>query len=97
MNCRKDAERVEYYRQQASACATAALATAIAELKQAYLELEEAWLCLAPKPKEDVDGSPADAETWDGTSAPEAGPPPKQNAVAVGNRRDGMQEDNMHP
>lgn len=45
----KDAERSVYYRQQASACATAALTTASAEVKQAYLDLEQGWLCLAPK------------------------------------------------
>lgn len=44
-----DAGRTAYYRRQASACATAALATAIAEVRQAYLDLEQGWLCLAPK------------------------------------------------
>jgi len=44
----KDA-RTAYYHQQASACATAALTTAIAEVRQAYLDLEQGWLCLAPK------------------------------------------------
>lgn len=49
MHPHKDTERTAYYRQQASACATAALTTAIAELRQAYLDLEQGWLCLAPK------------------------------------------------
>jgi hypothetical protein len=47
-----DAERTAYYRRQASACATAAVATAIAEVRQAYLDLEQGWLCLAPKAEE---------------------------------------------
>ena len=46
-----DAKRATFYRQEASACATAALATSIAEIKQAYLELEQGWLCLTPKPE----------------------------------------------
>lgn len=44
-----DAQWSAHYRQQASACATAALATAIAEIRQAYLDLEQGWLCLTPK------------------------------------------------
>ena len=47
-----DIERTAYYRQEASACATAALTTAISEIKQAYLDLEQGWLCLAPKVEE---------------------------------------------
>ena len=47
-----NAKRAAYYRQQASACATAALATVIAEVRQAYLDLEQGWLCLAPKAEE---------------------------------------------
>jgi hypothetical protein len=46
------AERTAYYRRQASACATAAVATAIAEVRQAYLDLEQGWLCLTPKVEE---------------------------------------------
>jgi hypothetical protein len=46
-----DSKRTTFYRQEASACATAALATSIAEIKQAYLELEQGWLCLTPKPE----------------------------------------------
>jgi hypothetical protein len=49
MHRHKDAEQTAYYRRQASACATAALATANAEVKEAYLNLEQGWLCLAPK------------------------------------------------
>jgi len=49
MHRHKNAERTAYYRQEASACATAALTSAIAEIKQAYLDLEQGWLCLAPK------------------------------------------------
>lgn len=49
MHPHKEAKRTAYYRQQASACATAALTTAIAEVRQAYLDLEQGWLCLAPK------------------------------------------------
>jgi hypothetical protein len=48
---RSDADRTAHYRQEASACATAALTTTIAEIKQAYLDLEQGWLCLAPKPE----------------------------------------------
>lgn len=62
MQPRKDAERTTHYRREASACAAAALTTAIAEVKQAYLELEQGWLSLAPK----SDGSragPIDAVT----------------------------------
>jgi len=46
-----DSKRTRFYRQEASACATAALTTSIAEIKQAYLELEQGWLCLTPKPE----------------------------------------------
>jgi hypothetical protein len=46
-----DAERLAQYRQEAAACAKAALTTTIAEIKQAYLDLEQGWLCLAPKPE----------------------------------------------
>lgn len=48
-HCLDNADRTTYYRQQASACATAALTTAIAEVRQAYLDLAQGWLCLAPK------------------------------------------------
>jgi hypothetical protein len=48
----QDAKRTAYYRQQASACETAARATAIAEVRQAYLDLEQGWLCLALKVEE---------------------------------------------
>jgi len=54
-----DSKRTTFYRQEASACATAALMTGIAEIKQAYLELEQGWLCLAPKPE---NSSPASVE-----------------------------------
>jgi hypothetical protein len=46
-----DAKRTALYRQEASACATAALTATVAEIKQAYLDLEQGWLCLAPKPQ----------------------------------------------
>jgi hypothetical protein len=46
-----DSKRTTFYRHEATACATAALATSIAEIKQAYLELEQGWLCLTPKPE----------------------------------------------
>jgi len=59
-----DAKRTAYYRQQASACATAAIATAIAEVKQAYLDLEQGWRSLAPKVEENSAVS-ARAETTD--------------------------------
>jgi hypothetical protein len=52
MHPNKDTELTGYYRQQASACATKALATAINEIKQAYLDLEQGWLSLAPKIEE---------------------------------------------
>jgi hypothetical protein len=58
MDCRNDVERAERYRQEASACARAALTTAVAEIKQAYLELEQGWLSLAPKPKNILDDFP---------------------------------------
>jgi hypothetical protein len=47
-----------YYREQASACAAAAMSAAIAELQQAYLDLEKGWLSLAPKVVESCDGLP---------------------------------------
>lgn len=76
MHPHKDAERTAYYRQQASACATAALTTATAEIRQAYLDLEQGWLCLAPKPALDdqVDTAPG-GDSESGTA--EA---PKQDA-----------------
>ncbi len=49
MKARKDIERTEQYRREASACAAAAVHALTAELKQAYLDLEQGWLCLAPK------------------------------------------------
>ncbi len=55
MRRHKDAEQSAYYRRQASACATAALASAIAEVKQAYLNLEQGWLCLAPEVKQSLE------------------------------------------
>jgi hypothetical protein len=58
MDRRKDVEPTEHYRREASACARAALITAIAEIKQAYLELEQGWLSLAPKPKDIIDDLP---------------------------------------
>jgi hypothetical protein len=51
MDRRTDAKRATFYRQEAFACAAAALTTSIAEIKQAYLELERGWLCLTPKPE----------------------------------------------
>jgi hypothetical protein len=45
----RGAQHTDDYKQQARACASAALATGIAEIKQAYLELEQGWLCLAAK------------------------------------------------
>lgn len=64
---RKYIERTEYYRQEASACAAAAVTTAIAEIKQAYLELEQGWLCLTPKRKEGLDELP-EAQRSDGNA-----------------------------
>jgi hypothetical protein len=58
MDRRNDVERAEHYRQEASACARAALTTAITEIKQAYLELEQGWLSLAPKAKGILDDFP---------------------------------------
>lgn len=43
-----------YYRQQASACAAAAVVSTVAHVKQAYLDLEQGWLCLVPKPEQPV-------------------------------------------
>ena len=53
----KDAERATYCRQEASACAQAALTTVIIEIKQAYLDLEQGWLSLAPKVVENTDAA----------------------------------------
>jgi hypothetical protein len=69
---RKYIERTEYYRQEASACAAAAVATAILEIKQAYLELEQGWLCLTPKHKEGLD-EPPEAQRSDGNATPSKG------------------------
>jgi hypothetical protein len=66
---RKSIKRTEYYRQQASACAAAAVTTDIAEIKQAYLELEQGWLCLTPKRKEGLDELP-EAQRSDGNAKP---------------------------
>ncbi len=69
MHSQKDAKQTAYYRRQASACATAASATAIAEVKEAYVNLEQGWLCLAPKVEERLDalahpksGCPSDSK-----------------------------------
>jgi hypothetical protein len=66
---RKSIGRTECYRQEASACAAAAVTTAIAEIKQAYLELEQGWLCLTPKRKEGLDELPG-AQRSDGNAKP---------------------------
>jgi hypothetical protein len=89
MHRHKDAEQTAYYRQQASACATAASATAIAEVKQAYLDLEQGWLCLAPKVKESID-DPSDSESGRNTDA-KAGRPSNENAVDGVTRQDDPQ------
>lgn len=52
MDRRKDIKRVQYCRQQASECMTAAEATVIAEVREAYLQLAEGWRRLAPKAAE---------------------------------------------
>ncbi len=65
MHPHKDVERTAYYRQQASACATAALTTAIAEVRQAYLDLEQGWLCLAPKAEASAAASASPENTDD--------------------------------
>jgi hypothetical protein len=98
MHPQEEAERTErtaYYRRQASACATAALTTAIAEIKEAYLDLEQGWLCLAPKAVrvDQVDpgpGSNAELKT------PEA---PKQGADSSAMRQGGtkVQSKYDHP
>jgi hypothetical protein len=46
---RKGVRPTDDYSRQASACASAALATSITEIKEAYLNLEQGWLCLAAK------------------------------------------------
>jgi hypothetical protein len=82
----KDAERIAYYRQQASACAAAALTTAIAEIRHAYRNLEEGWLSLAPKAKEGLDRSCSDAETRSVSNA-EPGKASNEDPVAEVNRQ----------
>ena len=77
---RKSIERTEYYRQEASACAAAAVTTAVAEIKQAYLELEQGWLCLTPKRKEGLDEVP-DAQRSNGNAKPSQA---SQSAIADG-------------
>jgi hypothetical protein len=87
---RKDAERLAYYRRQASACATAALSTTIAEVKQAYIDLEQGWLCLTPKAEARLD-DPADAapaHTCESTTAES----PKRDAAAMASRQTGPEE-----
>jgi len=69
-----DADRTAHYRQEASACATAALKTTIAEIKQAYLDLEQGWLCLAPKPENSSAISAEPNTALDGDSAPHLAP-----------------------
>lgn len=54
---RNDVKRIERCRQEAGACAAAALRTSIVDIRPAYPELEQGWLCLAPKPKESSDDS----------------------------------------
>lgn len=81
-----DDKRTTYYRRQASACATAAVATAIAEVKQAYLELEQGWLCLAPKPKDGLDRS-SQAEPASSAEATAGQVSSEKVAGAVTNRR----------
>jgi hypothetical protein len=65
-----DAKRATFYRQEAFACATAALTTSIAEIKQAYLELEQGWLCLTPKPENSSAGSGEPNTVSDGDPKP---------------------------
>ncbi len=95
MQRHKDADRMAYYRQQASACATAALATAIAEVQQAYLDLEQGWLCLAPKAKESLDSS-RDAELRSDTDT-QVGRAADENAVADVNCHHDTQKDATQP
>ena len=80
-----DAKRTTFYRQEASACATAALTTSIAEIKQAYLELEQGWLCLTPKPE----NSCASAEP---KSVSDGNPKPNEPSLCA---RRGTSEDNL--
>lgn len=64
-----DAKRATFYRQEAFACAAAALTTSIAEIKQAYLELEQGWLCLTPKPENSYASAEPNTES-DGNPKP---------------------------
>jgi len=84
MHRHKHAERTAYYRQEASACATAALTTAITEIKQAYLDLEQGWLCLAPRVEETPAGSvdsmsTHEAESQLGTASNDSSNRPRQS------------------
>jgi len=67
-------KRATLYRQEASACATAALTTSVAEIKQAYLELEQGWLCLTPKPENSSAVSAEPNAVSDGHSKPNEPP-----------------------
>jgi hypothetical protein len=55
----KDVKRVQYCRQQASECLSAAEAAVITEVREAYVQLAEGWRRLAPKTTEDS-GDPFD-------------------------------------
>lgn len=69
-----DAKRATFYRQEAFACAAAALTTSIAEIKQAYLELEQGWLCLTPKPENSSAASAEPNTVSDGDPKPNEPP-----------------------
>lgn len=69
-----DAKWATFYRQEAFACAAAALTTSIAEIKQAYLELEQGWLCLTPKPENSSAASAEPNTVSDGDPKPNEPP-----------------------
>lgn len=81
MHHQNNVERAAHYRREASACAAAALASAIAEIKQAYLDLEQGWLCLAPKAS--ANDEPDQPPAWAGLDALES------KALRLGPQRGG--------
>jgi hypothetical protein len=80
-----DAKRATFYRQEAFACAAAALTTNIAEIKQAYLELEQGWLCLTPKPENSSAASAEPNTRSDGDPKPNEPPLCARHASSIDN------------
>lgn len=89
MQPRKDVDRTAYCQRQASACAKAAISTAVAEVKQAYLDLEQGWLCLAPKLAASTDPA-ANSEIEHDIGRPGPGLARDTNAGHAPNAKDGL-------